>query len=163
VLEKETLERAREDEREGKAPSTQAGEFLRQEMSMLARVNTPRGPRKQAIAIGLSKARSASVKLPPKTGSKRTRKQAPRDLGRGRTGKRKTSAKRSRATVAGAEARRAQHGIKARIVSSGEDSRPQTFRSVTIAHRKEGDQDKKGSNGRRRRGGYSFRFCAAIQ
>jgi Family of unknown function (DUF6496) len=58
---------------------------------MLARVNTARGPRKQAIAIRLSKARRAGVKLPPpKTGSK-----APRDLGRGRTGKHKTSAKRS--------------------------------------------------------------------
>jgi hypothetical protein len=98
--EKETVERAREDEREGKAPSTQAGEFVRQEMEHIREDKHGARSTKQAIAIGLSKARRAGVKLPPpKTGSKKTRKQAARDLGRGRTGKPKTSAKRSRATL----------------------------------------------------------------
>jgi hypothetical protein len=63
--EKETIERAREDAREGKAPSTQAGEFVREEIHHVKEgKHGVRNP-KQAIAIGLSKARKAGVKLPP--------------------------------------------------------------------------------------------------
>ena len=63
--EKETLERAREDAREGKAPSTQAGEFVREEMHHVREGKHGARSTKQAIAIGLSKARRAGVKLPP--------------------------------------------------------------------------------------------------
>jgi FMN reductase len=68
--EKRTVERAREDAREGKAPSTQAGEFVREEMEHVQEGKHGVSSRKQAIAIGLSKARRAGVKLapPPKTG-----------------------------------------------------------------------------------------------
>jgi hypothetical protein len=60
---KETLQRACQDGREGKSPSTQAGEFIREEKKHLARST------ERAIAIGLSKARRAGVKLqPPKKG-----------------------------------------------------------------------------------------------
>jgi hypothetical protein len=100
--EKKTLERAKRDKREGKAASTQAGEFVHEEMDHIRKGKHGARSTKQAIAIGLSKARRAGVKLkPPKKGkaSDRTRKQAARDLKKGQSGaKRKTSAKRSRAT-----------------------------------------------------------------
>lgn len=80
--EKETIERAREDAREGKSPSTQAGEFVREEIHHVREGKHGASSAKQAIAIGLSKARRAGVKLPPpKTGttSKKTRKSAQRE------------------------------------------------------------------------------------
>jgi uncharacterized protein DUF6496 len=99
--EKETLERAEEDRREGKSPSTQAGEFVKEEIDHIREGKHGARSTKQAIAIGLSKARRAGVKLPaPKEGtsSKRTRAQAARDLRKGSSGKGTKSAKRSRAT-----------------------------------------------------------------
>src|SRR5271165_4444810 len=99
--ERETLERAREDAREGKLPSTQAGEFVKEEMDHIREGKHGARNTKQAIAIGLSKARRAGVNLPPpKEGksSKSVRTKAERDLSRGRSSsKKKTSAKRSRA------------------------------------------------------------------
>ena len=98
--EKETIERAREDRREGKSPSTQAGEFVREEMEHIREGEHGARSPEQAIAIGLSKARRAGVKLPaPRSGKKQTKRQANRDLAKGRTARRrKPSAKRSRAT-----------------------------------------------------------------
>ena len=97
--EKETRERAEEDKREGKAPSTQAGEFVREEIEHVREGKHGARSTKQAIAIGLSKARRAGVKLkPPKKGSKTTKKQAARDLRKGKKAGKKKSAKRSRAT-----------------------------------------------------------------
>ena len=97
--EKETLERAEKDKKEGKAPSTQAGEFVREEIEHVREGKHGARSTKQAIAIGLSKARRAGVKLkPPKKGSKKTRKQAARDLKKGKKKSAKKSAKRSRAT-----------------------------------------------------------------
>ena len=98
--ERETIERARKDEREGKSPSTQAGEFVREEMEHIREgKHGARNTAKQAIAIGLSKARRAGVKLPPPkkgTTSERTRRQAKRELARGKSRK-KPSRTRSRA------------------------------------------------------------------
>src|SRR5881296_2100358 len=97
--EKETIERARRDRRQGKAPSTQAGEFVREEIEHVREGKHGARSTKQAIAIGLSKARRAGVKLkPPKKGSKKLRKQAARDLKKGKKKTAKKSAKRSRAT-----------------------------------------------------------------
>ena len=97
--EKETLERAKEDKEEGKAPSTQAGEFVHEEIEHVREGKHGVRSTKQAIAIGLSKARRAGVDLPPpKTGSKKTRKQASRDVKKGKKKSAKKSAKRSRAT-----------------------------------------------------------------
>src|SRR5881398_3793504 len=98
--EDETIERAHEDEREGLSPSTQAGEFVREEMEHIREGEHGARSPQQAIAIGLSKARRAGVKLPPpKRGKKRTKRQAKRDLAKGRAGNRKKpSLKRSRAT-----------------------------------------------------------------
>lgn len=95
---RETIERAHEDAREGKSPSTQAGEFVREEMEHVREGKHGARSTKQAIAIGLSKARRAGVKLPAsKRSSKRTKKQAKRDLSKGRKRGRKTSSTRSRA------------------------------------------------------------------
>ena len=96
--EKETLKRARKDKREGKAPSTQAGEFVREEMDHIREGKHGARSPEQAIAIGLSKARRAGVKLPPPEDEKASTKQKARqDLKRGAS-KKKPSAKRARAT-----------------------------------------------------------------
>ncbi len=98
--EKETLERAREDAREGKSPSTQAGEFVRDEMHHIREGKHGAASPQQAIAIGLSKARRAGVRLPPppkEKSSARTRKQATRDSHKSQSASgRKTSTRRSR-------------------------------------------------------------------
>src|SRR3954467_873824 len=103
MAENETLGRAREDKREGKAPSTQGGEFVREEMDHIREGKHGARSTKQAIAIGLSKARRAGVKLPPPkkgTTSARTRKSAERASAAGRAAKKKRpSAKRSRAVT----------------------------------------------------------------
>src|SRR2546427_4888803 len=79
--EKETLERARRDKAEGKAPSTQAGEFVREEIEHIREGKHGARSAKQAIAIGLSKARRSGVKLPPpKSGSSAIRRKASSDL-----------------------------------------------------------------------------------
>jgi hypothetical protein len=99
--EKKTIERAQQDAREGKAPSTQAGEFVREEMEHIREGKHGARSKEQAIAIGLSKARRAGVKLkPPKEGtvSAETREKAQRDSDVGKTGRR-PSAKRSRASL----------------------------------------------------------------
>jgi len=100
--EKQTLKRAQEDAREGKSPSTQAGEFVREEIHHIREGKHGASSPKQAIAIGLSKARRAGVKLtPPAKGkaSSRARKQAARDVSKGKShSRRRPSTTRSRAT-----------------------------------------------------------------
>jgi Family of unknown function (DUF6496) len=89
---KRTIERARQDAREGKSPSTQAGEFVREEIDKIRDGEHGARSTKQAIAIGLSEARRAGVKLPPpKKGSvtERTRRSAEYAYEAGQ-GKRKT-------------------------------------------------------------------------
>jgi hypothetical protein len=96
---KTTMKRARKDKAEGKAASTQAGEFVREEMEHIRRGKHGARNTKQAIAIGLNKARRAGVKLkPPKKGrtSAKTRKSAEYAAREGRSG-RKPSRRRSRA------------------------------------------------------------------
>ena len=99
--EKDTIERAKKDKEEGKAPSTQAGEFVHEEIEHIREGKHGARSTKQAIAIGLSKARRAGVKLkPPKKGrvSEKTRKSAESAYRAGQSQtKRKPSAKRSRA------------------------------------------------------------------
>jgi len=89
---KRTIERARQDARQGKSPSTQAGEFVREEIDKIRHGEHGARSTKQAIAIGLSEARRAGVKLPPpKKGrvSERTRRSAEYAYEAGQ-GKRKT-------------------------------------------------------------------------
>src|SRR5262245_42765447 len=100
--EKQTLERARKDKQKGKSASTQAGEFVREEMHHIKEGVHGARSTKQAIAIGLSKARRAGVDLPPPEKgmvSEKTRRSAKRAYHAGQRHQRKTSRRRSRATV----------------------------------------------------------------
>jgi hypothetical protein len=96
----DTIRRAARDKRQGKSPSTQAGEFVREEIEHIREGKHGARSAKQAIAIGLSKARRAGVDLPPpKTGTKNTRDSARRARAAGKSPTKKSpSAKRSRAT-----------------------------------------------------------------
>ena len=100
--EKEVVEQAQEDLKEGKSPSTAAGEFVHEEIEHVREGKHGARSPQQAIAIGLSKARRAGIPLPPpKAGktSESTRASAERDYRKGQSAtKKKTSAKRSRAT-----------------------------------------------------------------
>lgn len=111
-----TLEKARRDARQGKKPTTQAGEFIREEMKKLERGSGNVRSRKQAIAIGLSEARRAGVKLgtpSPKKASAETRKKAQKDTAVGE-GRLKPSPTRSREAkkAARTRARRFAHAAK---------------------------------------------------
>jgi hypothetical protein len=100
---KQTIKQARHDKQQGKAPSTQAGEFVRETIEDIRHGKHGARSTKQAIAIGLSKARRAGVKLaPPAKGktSAATRRHAERDYERGQSQPHlKVSAKRSRAVT----------------------------------------------------------------
>ena len=99
---KQALERARRDRREGKAPSTQAGEFVREEIEHIREGKHGARSAAQAIAIGLSKARRAGVELPPPekgAASEETRRSAKRALEAGER-PHPVSRKRSRAITA---------------------------------------------------------------
>src|SRR3954463_1860044 len=102
--EKKTVEKAKQDKREGKSPSTQAGEFVREEIEHIREGKHGARSAKQAIAIGLSKARRAGVDLkPPRKGttSEKTRRNASRAYARGHgaPARAKSSTRRSRATL----------------------------------------------------------------
>jgi hypothetical protein len=103
--EKQTVDRARRDARQGKAPTTQAGEFVREEIEHVREGKHGVRSAKQAIAIGLSKARRAGVKLPPppkkRQVSEATRTRAARDYAKGQKSPgRAPSPTRSRAVKA---------------------------------------------------------------
>src|ERR1043166_7550618 len=99
--EKETLRRARADKRAGKSASTQAGEFVREEFHHVREGKHGAKNAKQAIAIGLSKARRAGVDLPAPEGnaSEETRNKAEHDIEQGHQGNTEKSETRSRATT----------------------------------------------------------------
>jgi hypothetical protein len=109
--EKKTLARARRAKRRGMSPTSQAGEFVHEEIHHVRQGKHGARSTQQAIAIGLSKARRAGVKVPaprPGTTSSATRKAAKRDLRKGRK-RAKPSPKRSRAMRAALK--RAPHGV----------------------------------------------------
>jgi hypothetical protein len=104
MTETKTVERAKEDLAEDKSPSTAAGEFVREEMHHIREGKHGARSTKQAIAIGLSKARRAGVPLkPPGKGrtSERTREAAERayEAGQGRRRNPSPSGKRGRAVA----------------------------------------------------------------
>ena len=99
-----TKRRASKDKAEGKSSSTQAGEFVREEMHHIRQGKHGARSTKQAIAIGLSKARRAGVDLkPPERGQapEKTRKSARRDYrrGQGAPARSATSSKRKRGAL----------------------------------------------------------------
>ncbi len=132
-----TIERAREDKREGEAPTTQAGEFIREEMHHIREGKHGARSTKQAIAIGLSKARRAGVDLPPpekgKT-SERSRHNAKLayETGQGERKPRAPSAKRSKAVHRALEREgkdAASHAALSRQAHSAARQRTATDRS----------------------------------
>ena len=132
--ESETLKRARKDRTEGKAPSTQAGEFVREEFHHIREGKHGARSAKQAIAIGLSKARRAGVRLPPpKKGraSKDVRRHAERDYEKGMHRQGRPAARRSRAVVRAL--RRQGHSAASTIAISRQSRR--SARKRTAAER----------------------------
>lgn len=114
---KETKARARKDKREGKSPSTQAGEFVHEEIEHVREGKHGARSAKQAIAIGLSKARQAGVKVPPKKGA---------------SSKAKKKSSHSRST---AKAKKSSSSTKAKKSSSPSKTRS---RATSKALRREG-------------------------
>lgn len=111
---RKTIENARQKKREGKLPTTQAGEFVKEEMRRYERGDADIKSRRQAVAIGLSEARRAGVKLPaPKKGtvSAETRKKAARDDAIG-SGRAKPSPARSRGARKAAVTRRRRAEVR---------------------------------------------------
>jgi hypothetical protein len=130
--EKDALRRARADKRAGKAPSTQAGEFVREEIEHVREGKHGARSTKQAIAIGLSKARRAGVKLgkPPKGSSEGAKRSAA--SARRRSGK-PVSRKRSRAAERALERephRTASRKALSRQAKSAARKRPASSRST---------------------------------
>lgn len=110
-----TIKKARRLASRGKRPSTQAGEFVREEMKELKRGSGSVRSRKQAVAIGLSEARRAGVKLPPpkrgKAGAgKRRKARQDRAVGAGR---RRPDPGRSRGAKKAAATRERRYGRRA--------------------------------------------------
>jgi hypothetical protein len=151
--EKRTIERARRDAREGKAPTTQAGEFVREEIDHIRHGKHGARSTKQAIAIGLSKARRAGVALaPPRKGrsSQQVRERARRDLERAER-PRRVSAKRS-AAVKGVLRREGREVASTRALAYQARTahhRPQTQKAKT--ERRTSQQKRRGTNRNRRR------------
>lgn len=146
--EENAVERAREDAREGKSPSTQAGEFVREEIEHVRRGKHGARSPKQAIAIGLSKARRAGVNLPPpgKGSSPQVRKKAAQDrrrgqskLGRSRTRARATSKALKREPRSSASARALSRQARSAARRRGSASRRRAARkAVRTKHRSRG-------------------------
>lgn len=163
--EKETLKRARADKRQGKAASTQAGEFVREEIHHVREGKHGARSTKQAIAIGLSKARRAGVELPPPRkgqASKATRRAAKKALARGRrrtapSGTRSRAVRRAlkreghRAASSTALARQAKSAAKRRPKSQRSASARKAVRTKGAAARS--TAARKAARTRARRGG----------
>lgn len=101
---KKTIEKAKRDKRQGKSPSTQAGEFVRAEIDKIRHGEHGARSARQAVAIGLSEARRAGVDLPPPrrgTTKARTRKSAQTayETGQGRRKAKSPSRRRSKAVL----------------------------------------------------------------
>lgn len=139
--ERKTLARAQADKRAGKSPSTQAGEFVKEEIDHVRAGKHGVRSAKQAVAIGLSKARRAGVELkPPKKGatSEATRKKAEKDSATGQgkarsSANKETKAKRSRTTTAVLQresGRGASHEAVSKQAKSAAAKRPAASRSA---------------------------------
>lgn len=136
--EKKTIERAREDARAGRASTTQAGEFVREEMHHIREGRHGARNTKQAIAIGLSKARRAGVKLGPDPSGKITKPT-----------KRKPSAKRSRA-ISGALKREGRSAVSRESLSRQARNSARTRGKQSLRQAAEKAVRTKGPVGRKR-------------
>ena len=151
--EKETLERARADKRAGKSPSTQAGEFVREEIHHVREGKHGARSTKQAIAIGLSKARRAGVKLsPPGRGAKSTTRKSAESASRASRRRTRASSRRSRAVRSALK--REPHSAASRKALSRQASSAARRRSAAsrrAAARKAARTRRRHTTGRRRR------------
>lgn len=139
----ETLERAREDAAEGKSPSTQAGEFVREEIEHVREGKHGARSTKQAIAIGLSKARRAGVKLPPPGRSKtseQTRRKGQQDS-KAAAKPHKPSRKRSRALLQALEREQRNFRIATRALATGASGGREPNPERSLGCGKEGRSD----------------------
>ena len=98
--EKATMARARRAKRQGKAPSTQAGEFVREEIHHVREGKHGARSTKQAIAIGLSKARRSGVRLPTPKNAKASTKRSAKSATSAAKRHRRPSRRRARASIA---------------------------------------------------------------
>ena len=129
--EKKTVQRARKAKREGKSASTQAGEFVREEIHHVREGKHGARSAKQAIAIGLSKARRSGVRLPPPEPGQttvRVRKRAERDVARGRH-PRRPSKKRSKAVTRTLEREGRKAGSKRALSRQAKRAAPRAKRT----------------------------------
>jgi hypothetical protein len=127
MTDKRVIQRARRDQRQGKSPTTQAGEFVREEFHHIREGKHGTRSTKQAIAIGHSKARRAGVELPPPEKgrtSRRTRRSADQAFrrGQGEPPEREPSAKRSRATLHALQQERKSAASRASLSKQAQQS-----------------------------------------
>jgi hypothetical protein len=118
--EKKTIQRAQKKKRAGKAPTTQAGEFVREELHHVREGKHGARSTKQAIAIGLSKARRAGVNLkPPAKGqtSERTRRSAERAYRKGQSEQPQSPAPRRSPATLGALKREGRSAASTKALS----------------------------------------------
>ena len=151
--EKETLQRARADKRAGKASSTQAGEFVREEIHHVREGKHGARSTKQAIAIGLSKARRAGVKLPaPGRNAKSTTRKSAASASRASRRRTAPSSRRSRA-VRSALKREGRSAALRKALSRQASSaaRRRSAASRSAAARKAARTRERHSTGRRRK------------
>jgi hypothetical protein len=151
--EKQTMEEAKEDLREGKSPSTAAGEFVKEEMHHIAEGKHGARSRQQAVAIGLSKARRAGVPLKPPgrgRGKARSRASAKRDyeVGQGKRKPRSPSKRRSRA-IRGALKREGRPKLR----GAGSGARASARRSAQTRARRGTGRGRSRTGGRGRASG----------
>jgi len=114
---RKTLERAQQDKRDGKSPSTQAGELVREEIHHVREGKHGARSPEQAIAIGLSKARRAGIEVrPPARGktSDSTRRKAQRDYARGHGARPSRRGGARRSAVTSGALRREPHSSASR-------------------------------------------------
>lgn len=161
---KATIERAKRDKRQGKAPSTQAGEFVREEIEHVREGKHGVRSTKQAIAIGLSKARRAGVDLPPPVkGSvpEKTRRGAMSAYRAGHGGAHKPSRARARAATRALEREPgagASHDALAKQARSAAAKRTRSERSAAARSAAR----TKGPVARRPQGGAHARYSAFV-
>src|SRR5262249_43825868 len=145
-----TVEKAKEDLREGKRPTTAAGEFVHEEMDHIREGKHGARSTKQAIAIGLSKARRAGVPLkPPRRGqtTRRTRRSAQRAYAVGQKRRKPRSPSKRRGHATSRALRREGH----RAASSRALSRQARSASVRRGRRARSAAARRGARTRSRR------------
>jgi hypothetical protein len=137
--EKKTLENAKRDLKQGKSPSTAAGEFVKEEIEHVREGKHGARSTKQAIAIGLSKARRAGIPLPaPKRGktSRSTRRSAQRDVAAGQSQPRPASARRSRAALRALQGESKQTASSAALSRQAKNAAARRRRAPRTSKRK---------------------------